>query len=43
MPRYACIECAYRGDSYDTIDDGSTGGTAVCPQCRGDLRLAGDA
>lgn len=38
-PRYACSECEYTGDKYALLDDGSTGGTAVCPACEEGLRL----
>jgi len=38
-PRYACSQCEYTGDKYDLLEDGSAGGTAVCPMCEEGLRL----
>jgi len=37
---YCCSVCRWRGDEYLIADDGSTAGTAVCPNCAGGLRLA---
>ncbi|ELZ50723.1 hypothetical protein C465_05256 [Halorubrum distributum JCM 9100] len=36
---YRCTECDYEGDEYRILDDGSTGGTAVCPECEGQLTI----
>jgi len=38
-PRYGCSKCDYEGDEYALRDDGTSGGMAVCPECRGELRL----
>lgn len=37
--KYACRECVWLGDDYDVVDDGSTAGTAVCPECGSAIRL----
>ena len=36
---YKCTDCGWRGDDYLVIDDGTTGGTAVCPECTSAIRL----
>ena len=36
---YKCTECGWRGDEYLVIDDGTIGGTAVCPECEGQLTI----
>jgi len=38
--KYTCRDCAWKGDEYALLDDGSAGGTAVCPNCRGGLLLS---
>lgn len=36
---YRCKECGWQGDEYELLDDGSVAGTAVCPECEGQLTL----
>ncbi|GAB6878364.1 hypothetical protein JCM17823_06380 [Halorubrum gandharaense] len=40
---YACRECAWRGNDYKLLDNGTPEGRAVCPGCEGGLLLARDA
>lgn len=37
--KYSCCDCIWIGDDYRVQDDGSTGGTAVCPECSSCIRL----
>ncbi|WP_255417650.1 hypothetical protein [Halorubrum sp. 48-1-W] len=41
MPTYDCADCDYAGDDYARVADGTTGGTAVCPECEGQLTIGG--
>ena len=38
-PLYRCADCDWTGDDYEIVADGSVGGTAVCPDCGGGLRV----
>ena len=37
--KYACRECIWIGDDYHILDDGTSGGTAVCPECESGISL----
>lgn len=37
--KYACRDCIWMGNDYQVLDDGSTAGTAVCPECASAIRL----
>lgn len=37
--KYSCCDCIWVGDEYRVQDDGSTAGTAVCPECSAAIRL----
>lgn len=37
--KYACRDCIWMGNDYQVLDDGSTGGTAACPECESSIRL----
>ena len=37
--KYACRECLWIGDDYRLLADGTTGGTAVCPECESGISL----
>lgn len=37
--KYSCRDCIWVGDEYRVQDDGSTAGTAVCPECSAAIRL----
>jgi hypothetical protein len=37
--KYRCADCRWKGDKYSVASDGTVGGTAVCPDCGGGLRL----
>lgn len=37
--KYSCRDCIWVGDDYQVQDDGSTAGTAVCPECSSGIRL----
>jgi predicted RNA-binding Zn-ribbon protein involved in translation (DUF1610 family) len=34
---YRCKDCGWTGDEYRIVDDGSSTGRAVCPECEGQL------
>ncbi|MFC6769996.1 hypothetical protein ACFQDD_00400 [Halorubrum pallidum] len=40
-PKYACRECDWTGNQYSRVDDGTSGGRAVCGRdgCQGQLVL----
>lgn len=39
LGKYTCRDCEWIGDEYQILEDGSTGGTAVCPRCSSGIRL----
>jgi rubredoxin len=44
MNELACKSCDWVGDhgDYQLVDDGKLSKTAVCPECRGQMRLNHD-
>jgi len=39
LGKYTCRDCVWIGDDYQVLNDGSSGGTAVCPECSSAIRL----